>query len=81
MRTPVKAGMRQVIATIVKADNVLVEGLALDAVPVWSREYTTKPTTRPAHLGAVHWRAIRWPRITGLARPAAAFVCEPTKQP
>jgi hypothetical protein len=35
--------MRQVIATIVKADNVLVEGLALDAVPVWSREYTNKP--------------------------------------
>ena len=43
VRTPVKAGMRQVIATIVKADNVLVEGLALDAVPVWSREYTNKP--------------------------------------
>ena len=29
VRTPVKAGMRQVIATIVKADNILVEGLAL----------------------------------------------------
>jgi hypothetical protein len=43
VRTPVKAGMRQVIATIVKADNLLVEGLALDAVPVWSREYTNKP--------------------------------------
>ena len=43
VRAPVKAGMRQVIATIVKADNVLVEGLALDAVPVWSREYTNKP--------------------------------------
>ncbi len=43
VRTAVKAGMRQVIATIVKADNVLIEGLALDAVPVWSREYTNKP--------------------------------------
>ncbi len=43
VRTAVSAGMRQVIATIVKADNVLVEGLALDAVPVWSREYTNKP--------------------------------------
>ena len=43
VRTAVKAGMRQVIATIVKADNVLVEGLALDSVPVWSREYTNKP--------------------------------------
>ena len=43
VRAPVKAGMRQVIATIVKADNLEVEGLALDAVPVWSREYTNKP--------------------------------------
>ena len=43
VRAAVKAGMRQVIATIVKADNVEVEGLALDSVPVWSREYTNKP--------------------------------------
>jgi mono/diheme cytochrome c family protein len=43
VRTAVKAGMRQVIATIVKTNNLVVEGLALDAVPVWSREYTNKP--------------------------------------
>ena len=43
VRAPVKAGMRQVIATIVKADNVEVEGLALNSIPVWSREHTTKP--------------------------------------
>jgi mono/diheme cytochrome c family protein len=43
VRTAVKAGLRQVIATIVKTENVLVEGLALDMVPVWSREYTNKP--------------------------------------
>ena len=43
VRAAVKAGMRQVIATIVKTDNVEVEGLALDSVPVWSREYTNKP--------------------------------------
>jgi hypothetical protein len=35
--------MRQVIATMIKADNLAVEGLALDSVPVWSREYTNKP--------------------------------------
>jgi mono/diheme cytochrome c family protein len=43
VRVPVKAGMRQVIATIVKADNLEVEGLALNSIPVWSREYTNKP--------------------------------------
>ena len=43
VRTPVKAGMRQVTATIVKADDVEVEGLALDAYPIWSREHTTRP--------------------------------------
>jgi mono/diheme cytochrome c family protein len=42
VRTPVKAGMRQVIATIVKSDNLEVEGLALNSIPVWSREHTTK---------------------------------------
>src|ERR1700674_2283609 len=42
VRAPVKAGMRQVIATIVKADNVEVEGLALTSIPVWSREHTNK---------------------------------------
>jgi mono/diheme cytochrome c family protein len=42
VRVPVKAGMRQVIATIVKADNLEVEGLALSSIPVWSREHTNK---------------------------------------
>jgi hypothetical protein len=42
VRTPVKAGMRQVIATIVKADNLEVEGLGLNSIPVWSREHTTR---------------------------------------
>jgi mono/diheme cytochrome c family protein len=42
VRTPVKAGMRQVIATIVKADNVELEGLGPNSIPVWSREHTTR---------------------------------------
>jgi mono/diheme cytochrome c family protein len=42
VRAPVKAGMRQVIATIFKADNVEVEGLGLSSIPVWSREHTNK---------------------------------------
>ncbi len=43
VRAPVKAGMRQVTATIVKSDDIEVEGLALDAIPIWSREHTTRP--------------------------------------
>src|SRR3989449_5587450 len=42
VRAPVKAGMRHVIATIVKADNVELEGLGPNSIPVWSREHTTR---------------------------------------
>jgi cytochrome c5 len=42
VRAPVKAGMRLVIATLVKSDNLEVEGLGLDAIPIWSREHTNK---------------------------------------
>ena len=42
VRAPVKAGMRQVIATIVKADNVELEGVGPNSIPVWSREHTTR---------------------------------------
>src|SRR5882762_2805328 len=42
VRAPVEAGMRQVIATIVKADNVELEGLGPNSIPVWSREHTTR---------------------------------------
>jgi mono/diheme cytochrome c family protein len=42
MRAAVKAGMREVIATVVKADHFEVEGLGLDSLPIWSREHTNK---------------------------------------
>ncbi len=42
VRARVKAGMRQVIATIVKSDNLEVEGLVLDATPIWSLSYADK---------------------------------------
>jgi mono/diheme cytochrome c family protein len=77
VRTAVKAGMRQVIATIVKTDNVLVEGLALDAVPVWSREYTNKPDN-PTLISALF---IGGPYAGRLSPDAVArrrlFVCNP----
>lgn len=78
VRTPVKAGMRQVIATIVKANNLVVEGLALDAVPVWSREYTNKPDN-PTLISALFIGGPYDGRVSPDS-PARRrlFVCDPT---
>ena len=43
VRVPVKAGMRQAMATIVKPDNLAIEGLGPNAIPIWSREHLNKP--------------------------------------
>ncbi len=43
VRVPVKAGMRQVVATIVKPDNLALEGLGPNAIPIWSREHLNRP--------------------------------------
>lgn len=42
VRAPVKAGMRQAIATIIKSDSLALEGLGPNGVPMWSREHTNK---------------------------------------
>src|SRR5262249_34047052 len=52
VRAPVKAGMRQVIATLVKSDDLETEGLALNSTPIWSREHTTKPDN-PAMISSL----------------------------
>jgi mono/diheme cytochrome c family protein len=39
VRIRLKAGLRQVVATIVKSDPVEPEGLGPDRIPIWSREY------------------------------------------
>jgi len=44
VRIPVKAGSRQVVATILKSDNAEPEGLGPDLIPIWSRE-TDLPTS------------------------------------
>lgn len=44
VRVPVKAGLRQVVATIFKSDDTEPEGLGPDLIPIWSRE-TDLPTT------------------------------------
>jgi hypothetical protein len=52
VRVPVKAGMRQAIATIVKPDNLAIEGLGPNAIPIWSREHLNKPDN-PAMISAL----------------------------
>jgi hypothetical protein len=38
VRVPVRAGSRQVVATIVKADAARPEGLGPDRIPIWNRD-------------------------------------------
>jgi cytochrome c5 len=38
VRVPLKAGLRQVVATIVKSDHVRAEGLGPARIPIWNRE-------------------------------------------
>jgi hypothetical protein len=38
VRVPLKAGLRQVVATIVKTDHVRPEGLGPARIPIWNRE-------------------------------------------
>src|SRR5262245_48786472 len=52
VRAPVKAGMRRVIATLLKTDNLETEGLALNSTPIWSREHTTK-ADNPAMISSL----------------------------
>jgi mono/diheme cytochrome c family protein len=78
VRAAVKAGMRQVIATIVKADNVEVEGLALDSVPVWSREHTNKPDN-PTLISALFIGGPYGGRVSpDSPGRRQLFVCQPT---
>src|SRR5215831_730263 len=38
VRVPVKAGLREVVATLVKTDHVRPEGLGPTRIPIWNRE-------------------------------------------
>src|SRR6478672_10255885 len=42
VRVPVKAGTRLTTATLIKSENLAVEGLGPNALPIWSREHTNK---------------------------------------
>src|SRR5438105_740883 len=52
VRAPVKAGLRQVVATLVKLDNLETEGLGPYAMPIWSREHTTR-ADNPAMISSL----------------------------
>jgi uncharacterized protein DUF1592/uncharacterized protein DUF1588/uncharacterized protein DUF1587/uncharacterized protein DUF1585/uncharacterized protein DUF1595/cytochrome c len=39
VRVPLKAGLRQVIITVVKSDSVKAEGLGPARIPIWSHDY------------------------------------------
>jgi mono/diheme cytochrome c family protein len=78
VRAPVKAGMRQVIATLVKSDNLAIEGVGLNSTPMWSREQTNKSNT-PLMISAL---LIGGP-YAGRTSPTAPgrqrlYVCQPT---
>src|SRR6266852_5289639 len=78
VRAPVKAGMRQVIATVVKTDDLELEGLGPNVIPVWSREYNVSTNNALVisslliggpYAGQVSHDAISRRRL---------FVCQPT---
>ncbi len=78
VRAPVKAGMRQVIATVVKTDDLELEGLGPNVIPVWSREYNASTNNALVisslliggpYAGQVSHDAISRRRL---------FVCQPT---
>jgi len=78
VRAPVKAGMRQVIATIVKADNVELEGLGPNSIPVWSREHTTK-ADNPLVISSLLIGGPYGGRVSSDSPGRRRlFVCEPT---
>jgi hypothetical protein len=78
VRAAVKAGMRQATATIVKSDNLALEGVGPDKVPIWSREHTNK-SDNPLMISAL---LIGGP-YAGRVSPDSPsrrqlFICEPT---
>src|SRR5262249_49921880 len=51
IRVPLKAGLRTVVATILKSNDVLAEGLGPARIPIWSREGDV-PTV-PAYISSL----------------------------
>jgi hypothetical protein len=77
VRAPVTAGMRQVTATLIKGDNLAIEGVGLNSTPIWSREHTNKSDT-PLMISALLIGGPYGGRVSR-ASPGRQhlFVCEP----
>ena len=79
VRAPVKAGLRQVVATLVKLDNLETEGLGPYAMPIWSREHTTR-ADNPAMISSL---LIGGPYSGRVSQESPSrrrlFVCQPAR--
>ena len=76
VRVPLKAGMRTVVATILKANDVRPEGLGPSRIPIWSREgdVPTVPSSISSLLIGGPYNA-RTPKDSPSRR--RIFVCQP----
>jgi cytochrome c5 len=80
VRAPVKAGMRQVIATLVKSDNAAIEGVGLTSTPIWSREHTNK-SNNPLMISALLVGGPYGGRVSQTSPGRRRlYVCQPTDQ-
>ena len=80
VRAPVKAGMRQVIATLVKSDNAAIEGVGLTSTPIWSREHTNK-SNNPLMISALLVGGPYAGRVSAMSPGRRRlYVCQPTEQ-
>ncbi len=76
VRVPVKAGLRQVVATMLKSDNAEPEGVGPDHIPLWSRQSDT-----PAAPAAISSILIGGPYEAQVPQDSPSrrllFVCHP----
>jgi len=78
VRVPVKAGTRWVIATLVKSEDVSIEGVGLNATPIWSREQTNKSDT-PLMISALLIGGPYDGRVSQMSPGRQhLYVCQPT---
>ena len=71
---PLKAGLRQVVATVLKSDGVKPEGLGPARIPIWNREGDV-PSAPLVDFVAAGWRAVQRPGAARIRRAAAASSC------
>ncbi len=77
VRIPLKAGFRQVLATIVKSDDTETEGLGPDHLPIWSGEIS-RSVTSPVAIGSLLIGGPHQPQVPqdSVSR-RLIFVCHP----